>query len=382
MKPLPHQIKAAKKLKKKLSRHNLAILAGQPRSGKTISFLEVAKDYRHPLIITQKSAIADIQKHTDAVVTNYHQVKNLTNIGFDLVIIDECHRFIANASPKRSQIWRDIRTLTQDVPIIFSSGTLTPEGYAGLFNMLSLSDYSPWKRFTRFTQWYQEYGRPYQMQINGLYITKYDRTQEEKILHEIKKYTVSITRKEAGHVHEATDRPVSVPLTRKQQKVLAALDEDQLFADKNGVILADTPAKMLTKSHQICGGFVHGESGYLKEFKKKPKISWLQKNIDPDRTIILAHYIEEQKLLASLFPHTGSITKNAEGVNLSHFDRMVIYSMSFSAATYEQVRARQMNFSRKKPIEIIYLLSGIDAYIYKAVQQKKNFTASWYRRNR
>ncbi len=266
--------------------------------------------------------------------------------------------------------------------MIFSSGTLTPEGYAGLYNMLALSDHSPWKKYKRFTLWHEDYGRLYTMRINGLDIKMYDRTKEEKVLKDVKKITVSITREEAGHIHEAVDRCVPIALSKKQTKFAAKLEKDLVVEKKNGEILADTPAKLLQKLHQTSGGYVKGEDNFVLEFKEKPKVKWLLENIDPDKTIILSHFINEQKLLSSLFPHTGSITKNAEGVDFSHFDVMVIYSMAFSAATYEQVRARQMNFSRDKPVEIIYLQSGIDQYVYKAVSAKKNFTASWYRRNK
>ena len=61
---------------------------------------------------------------------------------------------------------------------------------------------------------------------------------------------------------------------------------------------------------------------------------------------------------------------------------MVLYSWSFSAATYEQVRVRQANINRSEPIEIIYLTSGLDAYVYKAVKNKQNFTSSWYKKNK
>ena len=98
---------------------------------------------------------------------------------------------------------------------------------------------------------------------------------------------------------------------------------------------------------------------------------------------MLAYHIAEQKALAEIFPNTGSITKKAEGTDYSHIKFMIIYSMSFSAATFEQVRHRQMNIeNRTEPIGVIYLLAGIDTYVYKAVQGKKNFTAAWYRRNK
>ena len=332
-------------------------------------------------MISQKSALQDIQTQSnslgiDLTLVNYHKVKDLKPV-YDIIVLDEAHRWITGY-PKRSAIWREIARLTPGVPIIFSSGTLTPEGYSGLFNMLALSSFSPWKKFKRFTLWHKKYGKPYKIRINGFDITKYDRTKEQKVLDKVEKFVVPITRKEAGHIHEATDRLVYLPLSKKQDKFYKILKEDLLYEKYH--LLADTPVKLLQKLHQISGGFVKTEAD-LYTFKKNPKLAWLLKNVDPDNTVILANYIAEQKMLAEYFPHTGSITKNAEGVDYSHFKNMVIYSMGFSAATYEQVRARQMNINRTEPIEIIFLLSGIDRLVYKAVQAKKSFTASWYRRN-
>ena len=305
-------------------------------------------------------------------------VKNLNPNDYDFVIIDESHRWITGY-PKRSTIWKQIRPFTVGKRMIYSSGTLTPEGYSGLFNMLALSDYSPWKRYSRFTLWFEDYGRPYSIRINQIDIKQYDRTHEAKVLKDVKKITVTITRKEAGHKYEANDVLVNIPLSKKQTKFVAKLQRDLVIPKHE--IVADTPAKLLQKCHQISGGFVKNEDGDYYEFEDKPKIDYIRANFDPNDTIILCHYIAEQRFLAKLFPHTGSVKKNAEGKDFSHFKNMVIYSMDFSAATYEQVRARQLNLkTRHSEVNITYLISGIDQYVYDAVVSKKNFTASWYRK--
>ena len=380
---LNSQKKAAKGLRKKLKRYNMALLSGEPRSGKTLSFLDVLKDYKNPLVISQKNALPGIRKQAAALgvkvtVTNFHQVKKYVN-NFDIVVIDEAHRWVTGY-PKRSTIWGEIREYTKGKPVIFSSGTLTPEGYSGLFNMLALSDHSPWSRYPRFTLWFEDYGKPYTMKINMIEVKKYDRTQEEKVMKDVRKYTVTITRKESGHVHEATDKLIEVPQSKEQRKIYRRLQKDLIIEKLN--LIADTPAKMLQKLHQVSGGFVKDEDGNTITLKHNPKMDWLQENMDPENTVVLAKYIAEQEALAEIFPHSGSIKKNAEGVDYSHIRYMVIYSLDFSAATYEQARARQMNIGRDHPVEIIYLMSGIDKAVYKAVSMKKNFTASWYRRNK
>ena len=246
--------------------------------------------------------------------------------------------------------------------------------------MMALSDFSPWSEYARFTDWFIDYGVPYSIRIKGKDIRQYDRTIEKRVISVVDKYKVSMTRADAGHKHEPVDVLIDIPLNKQQQKFYKQLDVDKVIPKYD--ILGDTPSKLNNKKHQISGGFVKNEFGEVYTLKNNPKMDWLKANVeDPSDTIILAHHIEEQIALAKEFPNTGSITKLCEGKDFSHFKNMIIYSMSFSAATYEQVRVRQANINRKDPIKLIFLISGIDAHVYKAVKANKNFTASWYKNN-
>lgn len=198
-----------------------------------------------------------------------------------------------------------------------------------------------------------------------------------------------MTRAEAGHKFDAVDKLHHIPLNKLQQDIYDALDLDGMYEVTNDhTILADTAGKLLQKQHQIAGGFVNAVND-LNESETKvfevdsDKILYILKHFNPDETIILAFYIPEQEYLASIFPHVGSITKNSDGVDYSHFKNMVIYSMGFPASTYEQVRGRQLNFiKRKEEVIIHFLISGVDEYVYKAVSNKQSFTAEWYKRNK
>ena len=378
-----HQQKAYKSIKKKVTRYGLALFVGETRSGKTRSLLNLCKDYKNPLFITKKNAISGIYSEAlemggihPLTVINYHAVPKHPG-EYDLIVCDEAHLYISNATPKRSQLWKDVKALAPGADMVFASGTPTSETVAKLFNMLALSDHSPWSSYKRFTLWHEDYGRLYTMKLNGYNVKMYDRVKDEKILADVEHLTVTMTRKEAGHKHEATDTLVDIPMSKKQNKFYRKLQEDQLIEKED--IIADTPVKLMQKLHQIAGGFVKREDGTLYSFKRNPKLEWLKENIDPDNTFILANYIAEQQMLAEHFPHTGSLQKLSAGVDLSMYENMIIYSMNFSAATYEQVRSRQMNIKRDTPIEIKYLCSGLDRKVYAAVQAKKNFTARWFR---
>ncbi len=382
MKLHTHQQKAYKALKKKLKKHHLALFIGETRSGKTRPLLELCKGYENPLVVTKKNAMGGI--HSEALemgginnltVINYHSVGKVDPKRYDLVIYDECGYYIGSF-PKRSLIWNTCKMVTQDADVVFASATPTSEGYAKLFNMFALSKYSIWSKYGRFTTWHKDYGLPYQMRLNGYNVTKYERTKIDLIKKDMKHLIVTMTRKDAGHQHEAVDKLIDIDQSKKQKKMYKALRTDLIIEKEE--ILADTPVKLMMKLHQISGGFVKREDNSVYSLKKNPKLEWLKKNVDPNITYILAQYQAEQEMLAEHFPHTGSVTKMAAGVDLSMYENLIIYSMNFSAQNYEQVRSRQMNIKRDSSITIKYLISGIDSLVYKAVKMKKNFTSSWF----
>ena len=390
MELLPHQDKASKKIRKKLIKKGVCLLAGEPRSGKTLSFIDAAhKMYNRILIITTKKAMPDI---IDAVkgygsdkfdVINYHSCQKMHENEYNCIILDECHNYITGY-PKRSAIWQNVFYFTKKrLPIIYSSGTPTPEGYAGLFNMFALSHKSPWSNYKRFTLWHLDYGIPYSIRINMIDIKQYDRTHQQKVKKCIDPFTVKITRKEAGHVYEAKDKLHYIDISKKQSKVTKILNDNLVYESKNYTIMGDTPSALLTKKRQIVGGVVKCDDEKLMVFKNNPKIDYIKKNFDPSNCIILAFFKAEQEMLAEIFPNVGSVTSNAEGVDYSHFENMIIYSMGHAAKTYEQVRVRQLNmFKRKSEVIINFLIIGIDLDVYNAVSKKKNFTSSWYRSNK
>lgn len=381
---LPHQEIKAKSIVRKLHLYGLCLFAGEVRSGKTAAFILAADQLSdgNYVVITKKGAIPGVKKFTPNV-TNYHQACKLDPV-YKVVVLDECHRYITGY-PKRSQIWKDVaRVCAAAEYIIFSSGTPTPESLAMLFNMLALSPDSPWREYPRYTLWHQRYGIPYQIKIaGGMLVNQWDRVKDNMIIKDIEHLIVSMTRADAGHKFEPTDKLHKIPMTDAQEEIYKAIQDDKLYeVDDEYAIVCDTPSKFVQKLHQVAGGFYNAvnDNEESKVFEvESNKVKYIKENFDPNETIILAYYIPEQEYLATLFPHVGSITKNSDGVDYSHFKNMVIYSMGFSAATYQQVIGRQLNFvTRKEEVIIHFLISGIDQYVYNAVSNKESFTAKWY----
>lgn len=415
---LPEQLRASHELTARIDDYGVGLLWGEVRSGKTRPFVHVSRNYKRVLIVTKKDAIKGINSEAAELgvtpdVINYHSVHKMKG-EYDLVVFDECHLYISNKSPKHTPIWNKCREYTHDVDVVFCSGTPTSEGFSKLYNMLALSDDSPFKKFPTFAHWYHGmnihkvgtnlialsktstskwtaepivktvdgYGLlTHNYNSNGDMVPDYTHTKEAKILKAVEHLVVRLTTTDTGHKYFTKDVLHHIPLTRRQSRMIELLERDGIIELPNGVILADSSASLKMKQHQISGGIgvtYHEDDGGAYLFNRSLKIEYIKNKFNVDNTVILSYYIIEQEILSQHFPHTGSVTKLSSGVDLSHFDTMVVFSMRHSSANYTQVRARLMNINRKKPIQVHYLISGVDEDILAKVHDKDHFTHVWF----
>ena len=95
-----HQIEKSKELNEILLDYKIAYLAGEVRSGKTLTALEASRLYgaSKVIVITKKKAILSILSDYknfgfdyEIVVINYESLHKLDNYDCDLVIYDESH---------------------------------------------------------------------------------------------------------------------------------------------------------------------------------------------------------------------------------------------------------------------------------------------------
>lgn len=377
MELLPHQITAVSRVETILKQHNLAILSGEVRSGKTLVFCKVLESYKNALIITQKDAISGIVPYTTHTVTNFHSMlKWDATKRYDIIVIDESHRYITSY-PKKSRIWKSIREFTKSgIPIIFASGTPSPESFVQLYSMLALSNSSPWSEYKAFTKWFEDYGVPTMIRIaGGLQVKSYAQGKDDKIFNDVKKLIVSFTQIEAGHKHIAKDHIIRIPYTETQELIIDTLKTDQIYND----VVVNTPSSLMQKIHQIGGGTLLDENQRVIYFMSY-KLEYLKENIKPN-SIVLAYYIKEQEMLRDELQGVtiGSVTKLAEGVDLSMYDNMYLYSFGFSSSKFIQVRARQMNINRETPITVNILCTDFDKLVYDKLKTKKNFTSQYFK---
>lgn len=208
---------------------------------------------------------------------------------------------------------------------------------------------------------------------------KYDRMKTKKIFKDIKHLIVTITREDAGHKHEPVDKLHHIKLPKEQLKFQKKMLKKRFVENEKGLFMGDTPASLGQKLHQVGGGFVKGEEDALHIFQKNPKVDYIKKNFDPETTMVLAYYKAEQDCIANIFPHTGSTTKNAEGVDYSGFKSLVIYSHNHASSTYQQVRVRQANINREDEIIVHFLIAGeYDQKVYDIATGKEPYTRRWY----
>ena len=134
----------------------LVYLAMECRTGKTITALSVARKYgaKSVLVISKIKAIPSIRADYEALrpsfsldVINYESASKAKG-AYDLVLLDEAHTL--GAFPKPSKRTQVLKELCAGLPIIFMSGTPTPESYSQLYHQFFVSSFSPFKEYANF----------------------------------------------------------------------------------------------------------------------------------------------------------------------------------------------------------------------------------------
>lgn len=389
MKPYKHQEEISNKACEILKSHGLVYLSMEERTGKTLTSILVCEmtKAQNILIITKKKALEgwddtmsaySITKSYTAV--NYESLHKLTKKDFDLVIIDEAHANLS-AYPKLGKVAKMVKSITHKLPVIFLSATPSAQTYAQLFHQLSMTQYSPFNKYSSFYRWFEHYGIPDMMWLGGRQIKKYDKVKKDLIWDAIAHLFLSYTRKELGFTYEPNDILHWVDLNEETRDLYRELEKEDYITEFE--YAADTPMKKLVGLHQIEGGTLKNEDSNIR-LRNREKVQYIKQHFgDEASVVIFYHYKNEEALLKESFAEARILqaTSFAEGVDLSMYKTLVIYSMDFSTARYSQRRARQCNMKRDEPINVHYLLvkEGISHQVYTTVAiNKKNFVNSYY----
>jgi len=378
-----------------LRNKKLCILNGEVRTGKTHTALEVASNYRSVLFVTKKKAIDSIKSDYEAAghrfnmdLINFESVHKMTKI-YDLVIVDESHKI--SAFPKPSKQTKTIKALaTNDVLVM--TGTLTPESYSQIYHQLWISNFSPFRAFRNFYQWFGRYGTPSIIYTAYGQSKCYKNAHWDRIRPEVEPLIVTITQKEANFKSEIKEHFHYVDV--KTSDLIKKLFKDRIITGSTDTIVADTPAKLMQKVHQLSSGTIKLDSGDRLILCKR-KAEYIRDNFRGKKAIFYK-YIAELEAIKSVLNITTDIEEfnktdkdialqfvsGREGTNLSKADNLIMYNIDHSAVSYWQSRDRMTVKDREENnIHWIFDEFGQGAKIYEVVKGKKKYTSTHFKRN-
>ena len=382
--PYPHQFTLAVKGIKILREHGLVYYAMEERTGKTLTAIitaEAQESAKRVLVITKKGkpydgwidTLANFPHEKVYQVTTFHMAKKV--IGkFDLVIIDEAHNYISGY-PVQSPMNKQIAVHTRNLPIIYCSATPRAQGTQMLYHQFKLSVYSPWKEYETFYQWFRAYGIPSSIWVQGRELSQYNKTIDSTYA-EVEHLFITATRKQLGFEHEPQDVLHYVELNEKTKNLYNILVKKRVAIVNDDIkFTLDTKSKMRFALHMLEGGVAKIGDDYH-TLPNREKVDYILKEFgDSENLVIMYFYKQEEHKLKAVFKKATILQSStfAEGVDLSSYAHLVIYSQDWSTAKHSQRRARQANMKRDTKIDVHFLLvkKAISEGVYTAVSLNK-----------
>jgi hypothetical protein len=389
-----------------LSKNGMLYLAMEVRTGKTATALTIcdaiASD--NVLFVTKKKVISGIEKDHKAldcsfklICLNYESLHKLEGLKFDVIICDEAHTL--GAFPKPSKRTKQIKDLVtkHKAKVIFLSGTPTPESHSQMFHQFYVHPDNPFKAYSNFYRWSNDYVDVKSKFIGSMRINDYSLALKNKIMEKVDPLMITYTQEAAGFESKINEIVYTIPMKDATYALCNKLKKDLVIQGKEDVILADTGAKLMSKLHQMYSGTVILESGktqilddskalFIKNTFKGKKIGifykfkaeWeiLKKEFGDNLTDDLDVFNSTDKNIAL------QIQSGREGISLRNADVLVYFNIDFSAVSYWQSRDRMTTIDRKfNDIYWIFSKGGIEERIYKTVQEKKDYTLSYFKKH-
>lgn len=403
----PYQQDIATKGLAILRHYGIVYLSMEVRTGKSLVALTIAEGYLSSnlygiLFVTKKKAIPSIRKDYDAgefvypiTITNYENLHKVTG-KFDLIIVDEAHSI--GAYPRPSLRAKKLKDIAGALPVIYLSGTPSPESYSQIFHQFWISRNSPWRHFQNFYKWAEQYVIVFTQNFRGLPVKVYSKAREEKIWSECSHLFLSITQEEAGFVAAVDEHILEVKMQPHSLVAYKKLEKDHLLDHGDYAATVNNGADLISKLCQISSGTLIYDGCADGKVIDTSKAHFIQQHFAGKKIAIFYRYRAEYEMLSRFFPnHTtipedfnltpgitflGQIQSAREGTNLSTADALVMYNIDFSATSYWQARARIQSKERKGSAPLYWIFSehGIERKVYKAVLSKKNFTYSYYKK--
>lgn len=391
MKPYPHQKTISVRAFEILRSYGIVYLAMEERTGKTLISLICAEEYAKlnnkkldVIVFTKKQAVKgwlDTINSCDWLsnnytITNYPSCYKYDSFKYNLVILDESHNYLS-AFPKVTEIWKEVAFFCAQRPIIYISATPCAQGYHLLYNQLKLSSNSPWKDIKDPYHWIKQFPNP--RSYNKYRFFNKLETSNEEIWKSCRHLFIKKTRKQLQFMQEPQDVVHYVELNKTTRKAYNVLLHQRLLnflvVERQYKLVADTGMKLRTSLHMLEGGVAKVNNEHV-ILGNEEKIDFIKKMWgDNKNLVIMYNYVAEGKKLQKHFSKAAILqgTSHAEGVDLSGYKDLVIYSQNFSVAKHTQRRARQINKLREQEIKVNFLLAkqAISEQVYETVSVKK-----------
>ena len=389
-----------------LKKHNIIYYSLAVRTGKTAISLNTCKLFgsKKVLFLTKKKAISSIESdYYKFEFNNFFEIKIINNESlhyveendFDIIIMDEAHRL--GSFPKPCKMAVDFKKRFSSKPIIFLSGTMSPENYSQIYHQFWVSDYSPFKEYKNFYKWAHDYVNITQKRIGAFMHNDYSGGIEYKIMNEVNHLILTLTQEQAGFSTQIDEEILYVEMKPITYKLSEKLFQDRIVEGKDEVILADTAAKLMQKQHQIFSGTIKFESGNSKILDDS-KAVFIKERFNGSKLAIMYIFKEELNVLKSVFGDTltteldefnntdkhfaGQVVSSREGISLKKADYLIMYNIQHSAVSYWQARDRMTTMDRKEnKVYFIFAKKGIELNVYKTVMSKKKYTVNVFKKD-
>jgi hypothetical protein len=400
VKPYPHQVDAIAEVESKLSQLGCVYVAGEMRTGKTLISLLATKHYNNVLIVTKKNAMSGWNETIEATelsnrtIINYQSIHKIEGT-FDCIILDESHTNISSF-PQMATTAKKVFAMTKNSDVVFLSGTPSPESFAQLYHQFAMAhSKNPFARYKDFYEWFDTFGIEQSFEINDRVVISYKQTKAVEVLEAIKPFIVTLTQHEADFASEVAIQAVYVDAEPMLYEMMKDLKTDSHIAIADMEIVAKTPLSKMQKIHQLSSGTLKTE--LLSFDVSTHKVDWISSNCNSyKKVLILTNYIQEVKLLLKYLPNTtddlnefqfgskkyfvGNAKSYCEGTDFSYCDVLVLYSLNFSSAVFQQ-SVQRLSHKLREDNPTVYVLmtaNSIDELVFDSVNSKKDFTSRYY----
>ncbi len=376
-----------------------ALLALHKKAGK-MAEAEVAEQYPK---LSPKG-----MKRKGLVTEAWHRIERellyeACHLDYDLVIVDECHRY--GALPKASGAQQTLKKLSEGKRVLLMSGTPTPENFSMLYHEFAISEHSPWREYKNFYAWAKAgYVAAEEKMINGYHTIDYSNGVRDRIMADVNPLMVTLTQQEAGFSVEVNDQELFTLMSKDTATAIRKMKRESVcyITDEHGVqheIVAQSAADRLGKIHQLAGGTVKVSDTETIIFDRS-KAKFLYDHFYLHHVAIFYVYKAERDLLIETFGDfitedaqefqreplkifIGQIRSVREGLRLDTAECSIFYSTEYSYVSWAQGLQRIASKERTEPA-VVYVLTSqckIEAMILQCVRQKEDFTLSIFYRN-